>query len=109
MVSNFTTVYVNEDSACKLEERYFTYEPVICSLGPYEAGSGAFNFSVFKALLNALHCGDKLMVKSLLKAPPLWGQFSFPGTVCSLLQKSIYINSGLLDTAKFKGKVSLVV
>ena len=32
--------------------------------------SGAFNFSVFKALLNALHCGDKFMVKSLLKAPP---------------------------------------
>ena len=31
--------------------------------------SGAFNFSVFKALLNALHCGDKFMVKSLLKAP----------------------------------------
>ena len=32
--------------------------------------SGAFNFWVFKALLNALHCGDKFMVKSLLKAPP---------------------------------------
>ena len=31
--------------------------------------SGAFNFSVFKALLNALHCGDKFMVKSQLKAP----------------------------------------
>ena len=31
--------------------------------------SGAFNFSVFKALLNTLHCGDKFMVKSLLKAP----------------------------------------
>ena len=31
--------------------------------------SGAFNFSVFKTLLNALHCGDKFMVKSLLKAP----------------------------------------
>ena len=49
MVSNFITVYVNEDSACKLEERYFTYVPVICCLGPYEAGSGAFNVSVFKA------------------------------------------------------------
>ena len=37
---------------------------------PTEPGnSGAFNFSVFKALLNALHCGDKFMVKSLLKAP----------------------------------------
>ena len=34
--------------------------------------SAAFNFSVFKALLNALHCGDTFMVKSLLKghAPP---------------------------------------
>ena len=31
--------------------------------------SGAFNFSVFKALLNALHCKDKFMVKSLLKSP----------------------------------------
>ena len=29
--------------------------------------SGAFNFSVFKAL----HGGDKFMVKSLLKAPAL--------------------------------------
>ena len=29
--------------------------------------SGAFNFSVFKALLNALHFGDKFIV--LLKAP----------------------------------------
>ena len=43
------------------------YAPVICSPGP--GNSGAFNFSVFKALLNALHCGDKFMVKSLLKAP----------------------------------------
>ena len=34
--------------------------------GPWN--SGAFNFLVFKALLNALHCGDKFMVKSLLKA-----------------------------------------
>ena len=31
--------------------------------------SGAFNFLVFKALLNDLHCGDKFMVKSLLKVP----------------------------------------
>ena len=38
---------------------------------PTEPGnSGAFNFSVFKALLNPLHCGDKFMVKSLLKATP---------------------------------------
>ena len=33
--------------------------------------SRVFNFSVFKALLNTLHCGDKFMVKSLQKAPPL--------------------------------------
>ena len=31
--------------------------------------SGAFNFSIFKALLKALHCRTKFMVKSLLKAP----------------------------------------
>ena len=31
--------------------------------------SGAFNFSVFKALLNSLHCGGKCMIKSLLKGP----------------------------------------
>ena len=31
--------------------------------------SGVFNFLVFKALLNALHCEDTFMVKSLLKAP----------------------------------------
>ena len=40
---------------------------VLAPMGP--GNSGAFNFSVFKALLNALHCGDKFMVKSLLKAP----------------------------------------
>ena len=57
--------------------------PVICS--------GALNFSVFKALLNALHRGDKFVVKSLLKAPSPRGQFLFPGTVCSLLQKSACI------------------
>ena len=37
-------------------------------MGP--ENNGAFNFSVFKALLNALHFGDKFMVKSLLKATP---------------------------------------
>ena len=33
--------------------------------------SGAFNFSIFKAPLKALHSGAKLVVKSLLKAPAL--------------------------------------
>ena len=38
---------------------------------PMGAGnSGAFNFSVFKALLNALHCRATFMVKSLPKPPP---------------------------------------
>ena len=32
--------------------------------------SGAFNFSIFKAPLKALHSGAKIVVKSLLKAPP---------------------------------------
>ena len=36
-------------------------------MGP--GNSRAFNFSVFKALLNAMYCRDKFMVKSLLKAP----------------------------------------
>ena len=36
---------------------------------PGPGNSGAFNFSVFKALLNALHCGDKFIIKSLLKSP----------------------------------------
>ena len=31
--------------------------------------SGAFNFSIFKALLKALHCRAKFVVKSPLKAP----------------------------------------
>ena len=31
--------------------------------------SGAFNFSIFKALLKALHCRSKFVVKSPLKAP----------------------------------------
>ena len=36
-------------------------------LGPRK--SGAFNFSIFKALLKALHCRAKFVVKSPLKAP----------------------------------------
>ena len=40
---------------------------VMARTGP--GNSGAFNFSIFKALLNALHCGDTFMVKSLQKAP----------------------------------------
>ena len=40
---------------------------------PTETGnSGCFNFSVYKALINALHCGH-IFVKSLLKAPARWG------------------------------------
>ena len=35
--------------------------------------SGAFNFSIFKAPLKALHSGAKLVVKFLLKAPALPG------------------------------------
>ena len=35
--------------------------------------SGAFNFSIFKAPLKALHSGAKIVVKSLLKAPGLPG------------------------------------
>ena len=35
--------------------------------------SGAFNFSIFKALLKALLSGAKIVVKSLLKAPALPG------------------------------------
>ena len=36
--------------------------------------SGAFNFSIFKALLKALHCRAKFVVKSPLKAPALRGR-----------------------------------
>ena len=35
--------------------------------------SGAFNFSIFKALLKALHCRAKFVVKSPLKAPARGG------------------------------------
>ena len=35
--------------------------------------SGAFNFSIFKAPLKALHSGTKIVVKSLLEAPALPG------------------------------------
>ena len=46
------------------------YAPVICIHGPSGPGiSGAFNFSIFKAPLKALHSGAKIVVKSLLKAP----------------------------------------
>ena len=46
------------------------YAPVIEIPIPTGTGnSGTFNFSVCKALVNALHCSDIFMVKSLLKAP----------------------------------------
>ena len=49
--------------------------PVPVPTGP--GNSGAFNFSVFKVLLNALHCRDKFMVKFLLKAPSTRGKVLF--------------------------------
>ena len=36
-------------------------------IGP--GNSGAFNFSIFKALVKARHCGVRFVVKSLVKAP----------------------------------------
>ena len=45
--------------------RSFVVRPASMGLG----SSGAFNFSVCETLLNALQCGDKFMVKSLLKVP----------------------------------------
>ena len=80
------------------------YAPVICSPGPGNSG-------VFKALLNAMHCGDKFMVKSLLKTRPHGGQFVFPGTDCPCCKNQpVCLHGkryGLLDTAKLKDKVSL--
>ena len=85
--------------------------PAICNPCPNGAGKrrGFLLFS-FKSLLNALHCGNKFMVKS----PAHRGHCLFPGTVCSLLKtiKSVYFHSkmsGLLETAKCKGKVSLTI
>ena len=46
----------------------------VVSTAPSGPGiSGAFNFSIFKAPLKALHSGAKIVVKSLLKAPPSRG------------------------------------
>ena len=43
------------------------YAPVIVSTAPSGPGiSGAFNFSIFKAPIKALHSGAKVVVKSLL-------------------------------------------
>ena len=75
---------------------------VPASTGP--ENSWAVNFSVFKALLNALHCGDKFMVKSLLKAPLTRGQvFVSWNCLLSFANINLYLfqgnRSGLLDTA----------
>ena len=75
---------------------------VPASTGP--ENSWAVNFSVFKALLNALHCGDKFMVKSLLKACLTWGQFFVSwNSLLSVANINLYLfqgnRSGLLDTA----------
>ena len=47
------------------------YAPVICIHGPPPTGMGRDNdFSLFRALVKALPCGDKLMVTTLLLDPP---------------------------------------
>ena len=52
----------------------FAMHQSFVSTAPLGPGiSGAFNFSISKAPLKALHSGAKIMVKSLLKAPPSRG------------------------------------
>ena len=87
---------------------------VLVPTGP--GNSAAINFFRFlKALLNALHCGDKFMVKSLLKAPPSPRPVFFIAwnSLFSVEKVNLYLvhakRSGLLDTAKFKRIVSLSV
>ena len=64
-----------EDSFSRDAARILTDNaPVIYIHGPLGAEiSGAFNHSIFKAPLKALHSGAKIVVKSLLKAPALLG------------------------------------
>ena len=83
--------------------------PVISGPGTYRAGEKwGFNFSVIKVLLNALHCRDKFMVKSLLNDRPPQSQFLFPGIVCSLLQKSICI-SFMVYSIQLNSKVKYII
>ena len=69
--------------------------------------SGAFDFTVFKALLNVLHCWDKFMVKSLRKAPPLGA------SLLSVAKINLYLfhskRSGLLDTASIIDSMTQVI
>ena len=46
---------------------------LIVNMNNKDDNSLAFNFSIFKAPLKALHSGAKIVVKSLLKAPPSRG------------------------------------
>ena len=85
-------------------------------MGPWNRGGGeVFNFSVFKALLNSLYCVDKFMVKSLLLKSPFISGPVFISRKCllSVAKISLYRLNGkissLLDTAKFKAKVSLTM
>ena len=58
-----STIYVLE------QKQRFMHQSFVApaTLGP--RNSGALNFSIFKALLKALHCRAKFVVKSPLKAP----------------------------------------
>ena len=50
------------------------YAPVICNHAPHPRGiAGTFDFSSSKSLLDAPHCGDKLLVKHLLFDTALCG------------------------------------
>ena len=43
----------------------FMHKSFVSPAASGSENSGAFNFSIFKALLKALHCGAKFVVKSL--------------------------------------------
>ena len=66
--SQHATVYNSAYSTVnELKIQVYLYAPVNCIPRPAKPGnSRAFNFSIFKALLKALHCGSKFVVKSLL-------------------------------------------
>ena len=57
-----------------IENEHLVMNQSFVSTAPSGPGiSGAFNFSIFKTPLKAMHPGAKLVVKSLLKAPPSRG------------------------------------
>ena len=66
---NFVCIVFELDKMLTFSSMPVIHQSFVAPAPSGPRNSGAFNFSIFKVLLKALHCRAKFVVKSLLKAP----------------------------------------